>query len=87
MTECISNAGVATIRRNSSEGSVSLRARVRVAGFTVFAISQKMSSARTAESAMLVEKMMLARDLVLGCILLSSDDFARNATPGRCVPS
>jgi hypothetical protein len=86
-TECISKAGVATIRRNRSEGSVSLSARVRVAGFTVFAISQKMSSARTVESAMLVEKIMLASDLLLGCKLLSIEDLARDATPGRCAPS
>jgi hypothetical protein len=85
MTECISNAGVATIRRKSSEGSVSFRAKVRVAGFTVFAISQKMSSARTVESAMLVEKMMLASDLLLGCKLLSIEDLARDATPDRCA--
>jgi hypothetical protein len=86
-TECISKAGVTTIRRKSSEGSVSLRASVRVAGFTVLAISQKMSSARTADRAMFVEKMMLASERVLGCRVLNSDDFARDATLEMGAPS
>ena len=86
-TECISKAGVTTMRRNSSDGRVSFKASVRVAGFTVLAISQKMSSASTADSAMFVEKMMLASDLALGRRFLKRDDLARAATPGRCAPS
>jgi hypothetical protein len=37
------------------------------------------------ESAMLVEKMMLASDLLLGCKLLSIEDLVRDATPDRCA--
>jgi hypothetical protein len=81
--EWISKAGVATIRRKSSEGSVTLRAKVRVAGLTAFAISQKMSSARTAERAMLVEKMRLASDRALGRKLLARLCCAEPARPGR----
>jgi hypothetical protein len=66
---------------------VSFSPRVRVAGFTVFAISQKMSSARTAESAILVEKMMLAIDLEVSCRFLNNDNLALAATPGRCAAS
>lgn len=63
--ECISRAGVATTSRNRSEGSVSLSASVRVARFPVLVISQKISSARTAERAMLIEKMTAERDRTL----------------------
>jgi hypothetical protein len=75
------------IKRNRREGSVSRRARFRVAGFAVPEISQKMSSASTAESAMFVENMMLASERLLGCRVLNRDDFARVATPGRWAVS
>jgi hypothetical protein len=87
MTAWISKAGVTTIRRKRSNGSVSFKARVRVAGLTVFVISQKMSSASTAERAILMEKIMLANDRALGRKFRSSDDLARVAISGTRTPS
>jgi hypothetical protein len=82
-TECISSAGVATTRRKSSEGRVSLSASVRVARFPVLVISQKMSSARTAERAMLIEKMTADRERALNRRFLKMDVRSRAVAPGN----
>jgi hypothetical protein len=86
MTECISIAGVATTRRKRSDGSVILRAKVRVARFTVFEISHRMSSTSTAERAKLVEKMTAARDGASGRSVVKNDARSRGA-PGSRAPS
>lgn len=85
--EWISKAGVATTRRNSRDGSVIFRASVRVARFTVLEISQRMSSASTADRAKLVEKRMLASDCAFGRRLFSSVVLARSVDPSNGAPS
>lgn len=87
ITECISRAGVATMRRNSSEGRVIVSANVRVARFTVFDISQSMSSARTAERAKLVAKTLFARERAVGFSFLKNEGLSRVAWPGKFAPS
>lgn len=87
MTECISNAGVATNRRKRSEGNVILRARARVAGFTVLEISHRISSTRTAERAMLEEKVALARAREEIRICFHMEVFSRSPKLDECVPS
>jgi len=87
MIEWISKAGVAMTRRKSKEGSVILRASVRVARFTVLEISQRMSSANTAERAKLVEKMMLASDRAFGRRRFKIEVLSRWIDPGSRGPS
>lgn len=74
------------INRKSSKGNVILRANDRVARFAVLDISQKMSSASTAESPMLVEKMMLASDRPFGRMYFHNEAFDRVTTSGDRVP-
>ena len=54
-----------------------LSAKLLAAGLSVFEISHSMSSTKTAESAMLVEKVMPARVLVVGFSRLILDDCSR----------
>lgn len=77
MKECISKAGVATTRRKSSEGSVILRARVRVARSMVFEISHRISSTSTAERAKLVENMRLASEVAVGRKVRKNEALSR----------
>jgi hypothetical protein len=83
ITECITSAGVTITRRNSSDGSVIFRASVLVAGFIVFDISQRISSARTAERAILDEKVMLARVREVMRVRLDSCGTSRDEKPGN----
>jgi hypothetical protein len=70
------------MRRNSKEGKVIFNARVRVAGLTVFDISHKISSTRTAERAIFVEKVILARVCDLNR-LLNIEDLSCKVNPAN----
>ena len=64
MMECISRDGIATMRRASRRNTVVWSASPRAVGFRVFAISHKISSARTAASATVVENVNAERRLI-----------------------
>jgi hypothetical protein len=53
--DCISKKGIKIMRRKRSIGIVICNATALAAGFTVFEISQRISSAKTAARAIVVE--------------------------------
>lgn len=71
--------------RNSSEGRVIWSATVRVARLIVFDISQRISSTRTADRAMFVEKVALAMDRAVMRSFLRTVVCSRHAKPGSCA--
>lgn len=79
------SAGVRTMIKNSNDGRVILRAKVRVARLTVFEISQRISSTRTVDRAMLVEKVALAMERAVKRSFLKMDVFSRHEKSGSCA--
>ena len=71
--------------RNNSEGRVTCSATVRVARLTVFDISQRISSTRTVDRAMFVEKVALATERAVMRSFLRAVVCSRHANPGSCA--
>ena len=77
MIECNSSDGIATMSENRRRRTVVWRANPRAAGLTVFDISQRISSARTAAKATVVENVRAEKSLITGdrcCVLEDSEN-------------
>lgn len=66
MIDWISREGMATIRTKSRKKTVTRSAKPLTTGLMLLDISQRTSSARTAASAMVMEKVRAERRLMLG---------------------
>lgn len=64
--ECNCSSGVTITRRMSKEERVNCNTTARAAGSNAFDISQRISSARTAASAIVVENVMVESRRVVG---------------------